>query len=134
MTLPTDASHAARIAKDRTRLQPTPHLLDYEATCAAFDWDAAATALDGLPGGQGLNMAHEAVDRHLQHGRGGKTAIRWLGKAGERREFTLGGGRPGGAAHHRRSQPGRRPPRQRGHLGGQFLAAIADALQRPQDL
>jgi acetyl-CoA synthetase len=28
------------------------------------------------------------VDRHLAHGRGDKTAIRWLGKAGQRREFS----------------------------------------------
>jgi len=77
-----------RIVKDALRLHPPPHLLDYEATCAQFHWDDAASLLDGLPGGAGLNIAHEAVDRHLAHDRGGKTAIRWLGKAGQRREFT----------------------------------------------
>ncbi len=78
----------ARIVKNPAQLQPPPHLLDYEATCAQFHWDDAAALLDGLPGGAGLNIAHEAVDRHLAHGRGDKTAIRWLGKSGQRREFT----------------------------------------------
>jgi acetyl-CoA synthetase len=77
----------ARIVKRPAVLSPTPHLLDYEATCGAFTWARAATWLDGLPGG-GLNIAHEAVDRHLLHGRGEKIAIRWLGKTGERRELS----------------------------------------------
>jgi acetyl-CoA synthetase len=65
------------------------NLLDYERTVAEFSWAQAQTWLDGLPDGQGLNIAHEAVDRHLRHGLGGKTAIRWLGKAGERRELSF---------------------------------------------
>ncbi|MDH5255374.1 MAG: acetate--CoA ligase [Gammaproteobacteria bacterium] len=77
-----------RITKRRPGLSPPPNLLDYASTCASFSWDQAARLLDGLPGGAGLNICHEAVDRHLHHGRGGKTALRWLGKAGERREFT----------------------------------------------
>ena len=52
-----------------------------------FSWNDAARALDGLPAG-GLNIAHEAVDRHLRHGRGDRTAIRWIGKAGERRDLS----------------------------------------------
>jgi acetyl-CoA synthetase len=78
-----------RIAKDVARLSPAPNLLDYQTTCAAFSWPVAQAALDGLPGQRGLNMAYEAVDRHLEHGRGGKTAIRWLGKSGERRELSF---------------------------------------------
>ncbi len=50
-----------------------------------FDWAAAAAALDGLPGG-GLNIAWEAVDRHVAAGRGDRTALRLLGKDGGRRE------------------------------------------------
>ena len=89
--LPPIASAASvdhRIVKQPAALSPTPHLLDYEATCGQFTWEQAATWLDGLPGGGGLNIAHEAVDRHLLHGRGTKTAIRWLGKNGERRELS----------------------------------------------
>ncbi|RYF16443.1 MAG: acetate--CoA ligase [Comamonadaceae bacterium] len=76
-----------RIRKDPARLRPVPHLLDYEATCASFRWDDARALLDGLPGGQGLNMAHEAVDRHVLHGRGGATALRCIGADGARREL-----------------------------------------------
>jgi acetyl-CoA synthetase len=76
------------IAKHAGDLFPPPHLLDYDQTCAGFSWERAAALLDGLPGGRGINIAHEAVDRHVLHGRGARTAIRWLGKAGERRELS----------------------------------------------
>jgi acetyl-CoA synthetase len=65
-----------------------PHLDDYDATVARFSWAKAEQLLDGLPNGGGINMAHEAVDRHLQHGRGDKVAICWLGKGGERRTLS----------------------------------------------
>ena len=51
-------------------------------------WSIARKSLDGLPGDQGLNIAHEAVDRHLGTERELRTAIRWLGKHGERDEIT----------------------------------------------
>ena len=35
---------------------------------AGPSWAAARRQLDGLPGGRGLNIAHEAVDRHVLHG------------------------------------------------------------------
>ncbi|HEY7605400.1 MAG TPA: AMP-binding protein, partial [Actinomycetes bacterium] len=68
----------------------TPNLLDYEATSAAFTWEAARKELDGLPGGRGLNIAHEAVDRHAAGERRDHLAIRWLGKRGETRDLTYG--------------------------------------------
>jgi acetyl-CoA synthetase len=54
-----------------------------------FTWEAARAMLDGLPGG-GLNIAHEAVDRHVWAGHGGQVAIRWLGREGARRELSYG--------------------------------------------
>jgi len=51
-------------------------------------WTRAREALDGLPGGRGLNIAHEAVDRHLGTDREHRTAICWLGRRGEREELT----------------------------------------------
>ncbi len=39
-------------------------------------WESARRQLDGLPDGRGLNIAHEAVDRHVLHGDGGRTALR----------------------------------------------------------
>ena len=43
--------------------------------------------LEGLPGG-GLNIAHEAVDRHVKAGRGDKLALRWIGRDDKIRDFT----------------------------------------------
>jgi acetyl-CoA synthetase len=45
-------------------------------------WRRARGLLDGLPGGRGLNIAHEAVDRHAAGPRRDELAIRWLGKRG----------------------------------------------------
>ena len=44
---------------------------------AGFSWDQPRHLLDGLPGGRGLNIAHEAVDRHADSARAGKVAFRW---------------------------------------------------------
>ncbi|MCC5986444.1 MAG: acetate--CoA ligase [Pararhodobacter sp.] len=46
-------------------------------------WQAARARLDGLPGG-GLNIAHEAVERHVAAGHGDQPALIWLGKEGAR--------------------------------------------------
>ena len=62
-------------------------LPDPVAARLSFGWDQARVALDGLPSG-GLNIAHEAVDRHVAAGHGGQVAIRWLSAQGERREIT----------------------------------------------
>jgi acetyl-CoA synthetase len=51
-------------------------------------WESARRALDGLPGGRGLNIAHEAVDRHAMGPRASNVAIRWLGRTGERQDVT----------------------------------------------
>ena len=77
------------IVKQPDALSTPPNLIDYPATCAAFSWSKARQRwLDGLPNHQGLNIAYEAVDRHLQHGRGDKIAIRWIGKSGQRRDLS----------------------------------------------
>ena len=63
------------------------NLGDYEKVRREFSWDSARALLDGLPGG-GLNIAHEAIDRHLGHGLGNKVAIRWIAKDETRLDFT----------------------------------------------
>jgi acetyl-CoA synthetase len=50
-------------------------------------WEEASRGLDGLPGG-GLNIAHEAVDRHAASPRRTKVALRFLPKAGPPHEIT----------------------------------------------
>jgi acetyl-CoA synthetase len=77
----------ARIAKPQGGWRVLPNLPDYEAGCRGFDWAAARALLDGLPGG-GLNIAHEAVDRHAAGPRAGREALRWIGRRGQRRSFT----------------------------------------------
>jgi acetyl-CoA synthetase len=54
---------------------------------SSFDWDVARTWLAGLPGG-GLNIAHEAVDRHVREGHGDWVAFRFLGKRGGLTQLT----------------------------------------------
>jgi acetyl-CoA synthetase len=76
------------IHKDPARWSTPPNLVDYEDLRATFRWDDARAALDGLPGGAGLNIAHEAVDRHAAGGRAERTAIRWLGKHDEVRDIS----------------------------------------------
>jgi acetyl-CoA synthetase len=64
-----------------------PRLGDYERVYAEFSWERAARSLAGLPGG-GINIAHEAVDRHAQGARADRLALRWLGQSGQTRNIT----------------------------------------------
>lgn len=65
-----------------------PNLVDYGQTRDSFSWELARRELDGLPNGRGLNIAHEAVDRHAHGPRRDHLALRWLGKDGSVRDFT----------------------------------------------
>ena len=67
-----------------------PNLLEYSAAREGFSWEAMRRALNGLPGNKGLNIAHEAVDRHAIGAGYYKLALRWLGKSGETRDLTYG--------------------------------------------
>ncbi|MER7172162.1 acetate--CoA ligase [Streptomyces mesophilus] len=59
----------------------TPRLTDYAQARAEFTWDRARAHMSGLPGG-GLNIAYEAVDRHVTEGRGRHTALRCVRRDG----------------------------------------------------
>lgn len=48
-------------------------------------WQVAQGLIDGLPGG--LNIAHEALDRHVAQGHGEQVALRWFGKDGSQRDI-----------------------------------------------
>jgi acetyl-CoA synthetase len=65
-----------------------PNLAYYTAECTVDYWERARLELDGLPGDRGLNIAHEAVDRHAAGPRAPHLALRWLGKRGETRDHT----------------------------------------------
>src|SRR5450759_512979 len=64
-----------------------PNLRDYAAFRSSFSWDAARHELEGLPSG-GLNIAHEAVDRHAAGERKHHIALRRLGKNGAIQDFS----------------------------------------------
>jgi acetyl-CoA synthetase len=64
-----------------------PILGDYEAECASFTWERARAQLAGLPGGRGLNIAHEAVDRHATGRLRERVALRWRARGGCRRDL-----------------------------------------------
>ncbi|MEV4381998.1 AMP-binding protein [Streptosporangium sp. NPDC049644] len=56
------------------------NLTDYERERREFSWRAARRSLRGLPGGRGLNIAYEAVDRHLDTPRCDQVALRCVGR------------------------------------------------------
>lgn len=78
------------ISKSTATTSVAPHLSDYAAAVAQFSWDDVRAELEGLPDNAGLNIAHEAVDRHAAGPRRDHLALRWLGKDGANRDFTYG--------------------------------------------
>ena len=78
----TDTRIPARVVKPAPRV--LPNMPDHTAACAGFRWEQALDRMARLPGG-GLNIAHEAVDRHVLAGLGTRDAIRWIGRNGARR-------------------------------------------------
>lgn len=75
------------IEKTVANTGPAPNLEDYEAARRDFAWDSVRAELSGLAGG-GLNVAFEALDRHLAAGRGDRLALRWIGKDDRIRDYT----------------------------------------------
>jgi acetyl-CoA synthetase len=65
-----------------------PNLLDLEAERTPDVWERARRQLDGLPGGRGLNIVHEAVDRHASGPLAERVAFRFLRRDGNREETT----------------------------------------------
>ena len=76
-----------RIRKDVSSWSVPPNLRDYRAVCREFSWAQARAELAGLPDG-GLNIAHEAVDRHALGADAAKLAIRFLRKDGRREDYS----------------------------------------------
>jgi acetyl-CoA synthetase len=63
------------------------NLQNYEKYAKAFSWIEAQRLVDGLPQG-GLNIAYEAVDRHVLAGHGSKLALRWIGRDNRVQDFS----------------------------------------------
>jgi acetyl-CoA synthetase len=67
-----------------------PNMPDYERARREFSWRAARGLLAGLPYSRGLNIAHEAVDRHAASERSAHVALRAIALDGTRRDITYG--------------------------------------------
>ncbi len=65
-----------------------PNLSDYEKTRSEFRWEDIHEELDFLPGG-GLNLAYEAIDRHLKTDKKDKVALIWDGKGKVEEKYTF---------------------------------------------
>jgi len=65
------------IRKPRTATGAAHYLSDYDAARRSFSWQEARIALTGSGEGH-LNIAHEAVDRQVERGRGEQIAARFL--------------------------------------------------------
>lgn len=77
------------IIKSVADLRVPPNLGHPAQARGKFTWEEARCELDGLPGGRGLNIAHEAVDRHAAGSRRDRVALRWIGKDGRVRDLTF---------------------------------------------
>jgi acetyl-CoA synthetase len=64
------------------------NLADYARSVRDFSWEGARAELDGLLGGRGLNIAHEAVDRHAAGPRAAVPALRCIARDGQVTEFS----------------------------------------------
>jgi acetyl-CoA synthetase len=64
------------------------NLRDYAAERTRFRWADARTRLTGLPGGVGLNIGYEAVDRHAVGPRADHVALRCVDKSGSIRDLS----------------------------------------------
>ena len=78
----TESVRLPVIRKESSPGSVAPNLTDYAEECSAFSWDTAWNWLDGLPRG-GLNIAYEAVERHVARGDGGRVALRCLSRDGD---------------------------------------------------
>ncbi len=81
-------SELPEIQKDPAGWATRPNLADYEEACASVRWAETGAELDGLPGGRGLNIGHECVDRHAHGPRATRVALRFLGRGGAVRDYT----------------------------------------------
>lgn len=68
----------------------TPNLTDYNKLYQNYDWQKEQGQLSGLPGGIGLNIAHEAIDRHAGNEMKETVAIRLIRKDGTKLDYSYG--------------------------------------------
>ena len=71
-----------------SKMTDKPNLVEYDKVSKGFDWyKEGFSKLTWLPDG-GLNNAFEAIDAHVEKGKGAKKAMIWIGKNGEEETYT----------------------------------------------
>ncbi|MBM3411697.1 MAG: AMP-binding protein, partial [Bacteroidetes bacterium] len=73
----------------QTYTAPPPLLSNYDEAVKEFERLSSERIISGLPDGQGINLAYEAVDRHLLDGNGFQTALRWIKKDRSFKDFSF---------------------------------------------
>jgi len=68
------------------KMRQAANMQDYLKSYDSFSWNEARSSLDGLPDNH-LNIAHEAIERHVASGHGDQIALRWIAKSGDRTDF-----------------------------------------------
>ncbi len=76
------------IHKELSKMTIRPCLIDYDKEREIFTWEKVAKEFDGLPSG-GLNIAHEAIDRHANNMLANKAALIWIGEHSDRKVYTF---------------------------------------------
>ncbi|MEK9207279.1 MAG: acetate--CoA ligase [Patescibacteria group bacterium] len=66
----------------------TPNLANYEKAYKEFSWDKVRNEIDFFKDGK-INIAYNLVDRHTKNGKGGKIALYFKGKNGEKEEYSF---------------------------------------------
>lgn len=123
------------IVKQQNDWTVVPNLRNYAQAIEGFSWQRAQQELQGLPAGHGLNIAHEAVDRHANTISGNHLAIRWLGKDGDVRDFSYEDlrkltNRFANVLHQLGVSPGERVFALAGRLPELYLAALGTFKNR----
>ena len=78
-----------RIIKPRVEeIVVPPNMVDYDRAREDFRWEDVNKHLDWLPNG-GLNIAYEAIDRHLYTARKDKIALYWEGREGGSEQYAF---------------------------------------------
>jgi acetyl-CoA synthetase len=76
------------LKQDVLQMKVMPNLADYEKERRDFRWEDISGELAGGDDG-GLNIAYEAIDRHIKTPIKNKVALYWEGSAGQSEEYTF---------------------------------------------
>lgn len=85
----TETTAPKTIITKTAAMREAANMPDYQRRYDSFRWPEARALLDGQPDGH-LNIAHEAIERHVADGHGDQIALRWIAKSGDRTDFTYG--------------------------------------------